>query len=459
METRFFDLRQKIDMKGEEKHMSGSIILSLVGILIAFILLVIFIMKGINIYVTALICSSIVAVTGGINLYEGLQSNYLGGFVGFFQKYFLMFLAGTIMGKAYEVTNGAKAIANMIVSKFGHKMALISIPLACGIISYGGVSVFVASFAVFPIALEVFKQAGYPRRFIPAALTFGCSTFAMVAPGAPQIHNIIPTSVLGTDLMAGTVVGFISSGAILLIGSVILVRVVNKAMASGETFVAKPVDVFHEDAEYPSGILALIPLIVTILIINIKVNGETLVPIEAGVFLGAILVIIMLNKYQDNSKILFHLGEASKMSIVSITNTCAVVGFGSIVKAASAFPVVVESMVNIPGPDYVGIALGTTVIAGITGSASGGLGIAAPLLAPVYLAKGAVAGAIHRTMTISSAALDSLPHNGYIVTVTNGLCNETHKDAYGLIFWLTVVTPAIGTVIAVILFSLFPTLP
>jgi H+/gluconate symporter-like permease len=116
-------------------------------------------------------------------------------------------------------------------------------------------------------------------------------------------------------------------------------------------------------------------------------------------------------------------------------------------------------MVRIPGPDYVGIAIGTTVIAGITGSASGGLGIAAPLLAPVYLARGAAAAAIHRTMTISSAALDSLPHNGYIVTVTNGLCNESHKDAYGLIFWLTVVAPAVGSVIAVILFSLFPMWP
>jgi len=62
-------------------------------------------------------------------------------------------------------------------------------------------------------------------------------------------------------------------------------------------------------------------------------------------------------------------------------------------------------------------------------------------------------------MSISSAALDSLPHNGYIVTVTNGLCNETHHDAYGPVFWLTVVTPAIGSVVAVILFSFFPMLP
>lgn len=439
--------------------MDVSVIISLIGILVSLGLLVILIMRGVNIYVVAILCSIIVALTGGINLYDGLKESYMSGFVGFFKSNFLIFLTGTIMGKAYEITNGAKSIAKMIVDKFGPNMALISIPLACGIISYGGVSVFVASFAVFPIALEVFKQANYPRRFIPAALTFGCSTWAMVAPGAPQIQNAVPAAALGTDLMAGAVNGFISSAVILIIGSIILIKTVNKARSEGENFVAKPMDVFHENATYPSGGLAVIPLIVTILLINIKIDGKSLVPLEFGVFLGSTIVIILLNKYQDNHKILFNLGEACKQSVVSISNTCAVVGFGAVVKATIAFPVVIDAMISLPGSPLVGVAIGTTVIAGICGSASGGLGIAAPLLGPAYVSLGVPAAAIHRVMSISSAALDSLPHNGYIVTVTNGLCNESHKDAYGLIFWLTVVTPAIGSVVAVILFSLFPALP
>ncbi|MBU5675911.1 GntP family permease [Alkaliphilus sp. MSJ-5] len=439
--------------------MSGAEMVSLIGIIIALGLLMILVMKGVNIFIIAIACSVIVALTGGINLYDALKSNYMEGFVGFLKNNFLIFLTGTLMGKMYEVTNGAKAIAKMIVRIFGAKMALISIPLACGIISYGGVSAFVASFAVFPIAIEVFKEADLPRRFIPAALTFGCSTFAMVAPGAPQIHNAIPAQVLGTDLMAGAVIGFISCGVILLLGAFLLYRMVNKAKANGEHFVAKSMDNFQEDTELPNGIMALIPLIITIILINFKVDGKPILPLEAGVFVGSILVFIILNKYQDNKRVLDNVGEVCKTSIFSISNTCAVVGFGAVVQASLAFPVAVNAMVNIPGPEFVGIAVGTTVIAGITGSASGGLGIAAPLLGPVYLARGVAAGAIHRTMSISSAALDSLPHNGYIVTVTNGLCNETHKDAYGPIFWLTVVTPAVGTIVAVVLFSMFPMLP
>lgn len=439
--------------------MSSSEIISLIGIIGALALLMVLVMKGVNIFIIAITCSAIVALTGGINLYDGLKSDYMGGFVGFFKNNFLIFLTGTLMGKMYEVTNGAKAIAKMIVKIFGKNMALISIPLACGIISYGGVSVFVASFAVFPIAIEVFKEADLPRRFIPAALTFGCSTFAMVAPGAPQIQNAIPAQALGTDLMAGAVVGFISCGVILVLGAFLLYRMVNKAKANGEHFVAKSVDSFHDEAELPNGIMALIPLIITIILINVKIGGKTILPLEAGVFVGSVIVFIILNKHQDNKKILDNVGEACRTSVFAISNTCAVVGFGAVVKASLAFPVVVNAMVNIPGPEFVGVAVGTTVIAGITGSASGGLGIAAPLLGPVYLAKGVAAAALHRTMSISSAALDSLPHNGYIVTVTNGLCNETHKDAYGPVFWLTVFTPAVGTVVAVILFSLFPMLP
>lgn len=439
--------------------MDGSVILSLIGILVSLSLLVILIMRGVNIFIVALLCSSIVAITGGLSLYDGLKENYMTAFVNFFRNNFLIFLTGTIMGKAYEITNGAKSIAQMIVNKFGPNMALISIPLACGIISYGGVSVFVASFAVFPIALEVFRQADYPRRFIPGALTFGCSTWAMVAPGAPQIQNAVPAAALGTDLMAGTILGFISSGVILLLGCFILIRTVNGARDKGEGFVAKPMDVFQDDAEYPNGGLALIPLIITLILINVKIDGNPLMPLEFGVFTGSVIVIILLNKYQDNRKLLHHLGEACKQSVVSISNTCAVVGFGGVVQASVAFPTVINAMVSIPGPPLAGVAIGTTVIAGICGSASGGLGIAAPLLGPSYMALGVPAAAIHRVMTISSAALDSLPHNGYIVTVTNGLCNESHKDAYSLIFWLTVVTPVIGSLVAVILFSMFPMLP
>lgn len=235
---------------------------------------------------------------------------------------------------------------------------------------------------------------------------------------------------------------------------------IQKEKENGAHFIAKEGDIFSTDEEnLPNGFIALIPLIITVLLINIKINGEPLVHLETGLLIGTILTLLLMNKFVNKKELTEDIGVAIKSSIFSITNTCAVVGFGSVVQASLAFPVVVSAMTSIPGPPTSGVAVGTMVIAGICGSSSGGLGIAAPLLGPVFLAKGLSAAAIMRIMVISSSSLDSLPHNGYIVTVTNGICNETHKDAYGTVFKLTVIVPLLATILVVVLFTLMPNLP
>lgn len=440
--------------------MNFEILLSIFGIIVAMVLLVILVMRGINIFLIAFACTAVVAITGKINMYDAYKTNYMTGFVGFLQANFFVFLTGTLMGKAMEMTSGAKAIARMLIKALGSDKALIAIPLACGILGYGGVSAFVISFAVFPIALQVFHEADLPRRFIPAALCFGCSTFAMIAPGAPQIHNAIIANALGTSIMAGSVNGFLSSGFMLVVGCIWLYKMVQKEKKNGAHFVAKDGDVFTSQENLPNGLIALIPLIVTVVIINIKnAEGKNILHLETGLLIGTILTMVLMHNFIKKSEISNELGNAIKSTVFSITNTCAVVGFGSVVKGAAAFETIVKAMTDIPGPATLGLAIGTTVIAGICGSASGGLGIAAPLLGPVFIAKGVDPGAVARIMAISSSSLDSLPHNGYIVTVTNGVCNETHKDAYGPVFNLTVVVPFLGTLVGVLLFTLFPNLP
>lgn len=435
-------------------------IISMLGILAAMALLVVLVMRGINIFLIAFICTAVVALTGKINLYDAYKVNYMNGFVDFLKANFFVFLTGTIMGKAMEITGGAKSIAKMLIKSLGSDKALIAIPLACGILGYGGVSAFVVSFAVFPIALQVFKEADLPRKYIPAALCFGCSTFAMIAPGAPQIHNAIVANALGTDIMAGMVNGFLTSFFMLIVGCMWLYKMVKKEKERGAVFIAKESDIIStENEKMPNGFTALLPLITTVLLINIKINGNKIVQLETGLLIGSILALILMNSFIKKDELLKDIGIAIKSSIFSITNTCAVVGFGTVVKGALAFPIIVNAMTGIPGSATSGVALGTMVIAGICGSASGGLGIAAPLLGPVFLAKGVGVEAIARVMAISSSSLDSLPHNGYIVTVTNGICNESHKDAYGAVFKLTVVIPLLATVLAVILFTVFPNLP
>ncbi|GAA0724614.1 GntP family permease [Clostridium malenominatum] len=429
--------------------------LSIIGLLIGLGLLAFLIMKGYHIIIIAILCSAIVALTGGLNLYTAITDTYMAGFVSFFKSYFPVFLVGTIFGKFMEKTGAAASIAHLIVSKLGKGKAVLAVSLACGILAYGGVSVFVVGFTVYPIAFMLFKEANLPRRFIPGTIIFGSITFAMTCPGTPQIHNIIPIKFLNTTPMAGTTVGFITAIFMLVVGQIWLEKMIKSSVSSGEKFIPRASDnISNNDKELPSGLLSFIPLISSIVFLN-ALNFK----VEVAVLCGNIIGFLTLYKHVNWKELSDDLGKASVSAVGAIANTCAVVGFGSVVKSVPAFTILVDAIVQIPGPVLVGAAVGVCLVAGITGSASGGMGIAVPLLAPIYLSRGVAPDALHRILAIAAGGLDSLPHNGYVVTTLNGICGESHKDGYAPVFWLTVVLPIIATGLAILLFTLFPNWP
>lgn len=195
------------------------------------------------------------------------------------------------------------------------------------------------------------------------------------------------------------------------------------------------------------------PLIVAVVCLNVLK-----IPVEVSIFLGVIVGYILMHKYIEVKAFPSLFGASAVSSFTAIANTSAVVGFGAVVKTIPLFQTIVDNLLNIPGPALLGAALAVTIVCGLTGSASGGLGIGVPLVAPAYIARGVAPAAIHRVASIASGALDTVPHNGYVVTLLN-LCGETHKDAYMPIFWLTVVLTGMTMVLAIILFELFPMLP
>ena len=428
--------------------------LNLGGLILALIVLLVMVMKGINIFIATFVCTFIIAITNSMDISETFRSFYMGGFTNFLKANWFMFLTGSLIGGAMRITGAAEAIAKVLIRVFGVDKAVITIPLSCGILAYGGVSAFVCSFAVYQIALNVFREANLPRRFMPGALCFGCSTFAMVAPGAIQIHNTIIVNELGTNMMSGAVNGFISCAFMLIAGCIVLHKMVNNAVKRGESFQEREGDNFVEDTNLPKFYIAIIPLIVTITTINLKILSP-----ETGVLLGAVLTIVLLFSRVTKEEVINTTTQGISTSLESITNTCAVVAFGAVVQNSAIFGVIVKAMTSMPGPELLAVMIGTMIIAGVCGSASGGIGIAASVLGPLFIAKGVDPNAIHRVMAISSSSLDSLPHNGYIITVTNSLCKESHEDAYGPVFVLTVVIPFIAALLAVALFTLFPSLP
>ncbi len=434
--------------------------LGAIGLFGGLALLIYLTMKGMNLLIAAPLTAIFVGILNGLPLFPQLAeegaanflTNYMEGFTSFIMSWWLMFLAGAIFGKVMEDSGAADSVSQWVVSKIGIKRAALAVIIACAVLTYGGVSLFVVAFSVYPMALSLFKQADLPRRFIPAALGFGSTTFTMTSAGSPEIQNWIPIEFLGTSHIAGWEVSFIVAVFMAAFGYWWLKKIINKAVAKGEHFVERDTDVKVEArTELPNPLLSLIPLLV-VLVISFIFHDFLKTSALIIALTGGILATYLINRKYfrafGNA-----VAEGAAGAVIAIANTAAVVGFGGVVKATPSFEAAVDFMTNVPGSPLIGGALAVAVIAGLTGSSSGGQAIALPLLAPHYLDMGVNAEALHRTVAISSGSLDSLPQGGYVVTTIRSICGETHKDAYPAFGAMTVVVPILGTILAVILFS------
>ncbi len=429
--------------------------LSMIGLVGGLVLLIVLTLKGVNLFISAPLCAVIVALCSGVPLLTGevnFVSAYMDGFAGFVAAWFFMFLLGSLFGKFMEDTGAADSVARWIINKLGRKQAVLAVVLACAILTYGGVSVFVVAFSVYPMALSLFKDANLPRRFIPAALAFGSVTFTMTSAGSPEIQNWIPVKYLGTSPYAAWEVSLVVAVLMATFGYWWLKKIINRAIANGEKFEAREGDPILLERKLPSPISGLIPLLV---VLGLSFTFHDTLQQNALIvaLLGGVIAIVVINfKHFHKPQTAIH--EATTGALVAIGNTAAVVGFGSIAKITPAFDAAVTAMTSLPGNELVGAAVAVSVIAGLTGSASGGQAIALPEVGPHYMNAGVNPEQLHRIVSISSGALDSLPHNGYVVTTIRAICNEKHSAAYWAVAAVTVVVPLMGLAVAIGLFML-----
>lgn len=428
-------------------------IISLIG---GLALLIVLTMRGVNLFIGAPLCAVLVALSSGVPLLSGdgdFVSVYMDGFAGFVAAWFFMFLLGSLFGKFMEDTGAADSLARWIIDRLGRRNAVLAVVLACAVLTYGGVSVFVVAFSVYPMALSLFRDANLPRRFIPAALAFGSITFTMTSAGSPEIQNWIPIKYLGTSPYAAWEVSLLVAVLMAVLGYMWLKKMVERAVNAGEQFEARADDPPANQRDLPSPVNGLIPLLVVLGLVFVfhdsLAQNALIVALAGGVV--AIALLNFKHFHQPNKAIT----EATTGALVAIGNTAAVVGFGSVAKVTPAFAAAVEVMTNIPGNELMGAAVAVSVIAGLTGSAAGGLAIALPEISDHYLDRGVQPEQLHRISSIALGALDSLPHNGYIVTTIRAICRETHESAYWPVAGVTIAVPMIGLATAVGLFMMF----
>ncbi|MHB9881209.1 GntP family permease [Pacificimonas sp. ICDLI1SI03] len=440
--------------------------MSWIGLVGGLALLIWMTVRGVNILIAGPVAALVVAVTAGLPLLPpfvdagadaagavDFATSYMAGFTAFFADWFFMFLLGAIFGEVMAASGAAASVARWITQRLGSRYALLATVLACAVLTYGGVSVFIVAFSVYGLAVALFREANLPRRFIPGALAFGSVTFTMTSAGSPEIQNLIPMPFLGTTAYAGWEVSLVVAIMMAIMGYAWISRMVRRAVAAGEGFTSRAGD--DEPAGFgglPAPLLALLPLA--------AVLGVFLVSQDLGKWaliaaLGSGLIAAVAVGWPKIAAMPDAFSRGATGAVVAITNTCAVVGFGSVAQLTPAFQEALNAVQSLPGSPLIGAAIAVTVIAGLTGSASGGQTIALPLIAPHYLAEGANPEELHRVVAIASGALDSLPHNGYVVTTIRAVCGETHKDAYAAVGATTVVVPVIGLGVALLLFSIF----
>ena len=477
--------------------------MGLAGILLALGLLIWLSFRGWSILLLAPAAALVAAATSGEPLLAHWTQTFMGGGAQFLAQFFPLFLLGALFGKLMEDSGSVEVIAGFMTQTLGTGRAVLAVVLAGAIVTYGGVSLFVAIFVLVPMAQGLFRAADIPRRIMPAAIALGTMTFTMSAlPGTPALQNAIPMPFFGTTPFAAPGLGVIAAAIMLAFGLAWLARVEGAARRAGEGFGEPstlggnvtesplrdraslatefdPAELIHgsHTAAPPAVFVALLPLAVVIFV-NLAMSvvvlpgldtsflaeekwGGTTLAAVGGVWavvvalLAAIVTLIALN-FRRLPDLRDSMDAGATASVLPALSVASLVGFGAVIAALPAFAMVRDFVLSIEGGPLVSLAVATNILAALTGSASGGLTIALDALGETYLKLAAEQNIdpalLHRVAVMSAGTLDSLPHNGAVVTLL-AVCGVTHRDSYFDIFMVAIVGALIALAAVVVLGS------
>jgi H+/gluconate symporter-like permease len=478
-------------------------LVGLAGILVAIGLIIWLAYRGFSLLLAAPLAALVAAAFAGEPLLAHWTQTLMAGAGRFIVQFFPLFLLGAVFGKLMDDSGSALAIARGITGRMGAARAVIAVVLACALLTYGGVSLFVVSFAIYPVADALFRQAAVPHRLIPAAIALGAFSFTMTAlPGTPAIQNAIPMPHFGTTIFAAPGLGLVAAAVILGFGLWWLGRREAAARGRGEGYGpethatpdpelarerATDTDAF-DPAELPHGrrsehlpsfAIAVVPIAV-VLAVNLSMTWLVLPRLDTaflaeagwgGISLQAVsgiwsvvtalivasVVLVALNR-RRLPELLKSLDAGANASVLPIFNVASLSGFGAVVAALPAFHVVRDGLLALPGGPLVSMAVAVSAMGVVTASASGALTIALNTFGETYARLAAEAGIdpalMHRVAALASGPLAQLPHSGAIATLLS-ICGATMRQSYRDIAMVILVGPLLAVVIVVALAKTF----
>lgn len=463
---------------------------STLAIIITLLLLMFFAYRGYSVLILAPIMAVLAVLLSGdfLSSIPAYTDVFMSALSGFLLKFFPIFLLGALFGRLIADSGAATAIANTVVDKLGSNKAILAVILVCAILTYGGVSLFVVAFAIYPIAKNLFKAADVPKRLIPAAIALGSFTFTMTAlPGTPAIQNAIPIPYYNTNVFAAPILGTIGALIMFFAGWYWLQSRANKAQLAGEGYgehdddLEQKEDIDHSQTTSDHQIsffTAMIPLVLVIslnaLLTYVVFPGLDFTSLQAqypdlniqgslglwsiiiSLLVACTVLVILRIGHWHNLKSSINRGTYESM--LPIFNTASEVGYGAVIASLAGFIIIRDSILNLtPDNPLISEAVAMTTLAGITGSSSGGLSIALSTLGENYyqmaLATGIDPELMHRVAVMAAGGLDTLPHSGAVITLL-AICGLTHKQSYLNIAMVTMLIPLVATTTIIILGTL-----
>lgn len=463
---------------------------STLAIVISLVLLMYLAYRGITVLLLApLMAALAVLLSGEIGLYLPIYTEtFMKALGGYVIQFLPIFLLGALFGQLMADSGAAHTISSWIVERLGHKQAIITVVLACGVLTYGGVSLFVVAFAIYPIARDLFRTADIPKRLVPATIALGSFTFTMTAlPGTPAIQNAIPIPYYSTNVFAAPGLGIIGSAIMLLGGLWWLKSRAAKAHAAGEGFGHHDDHAeTHSAGDVDKGAMSRMPLVLALLplFLVVAVNAlftytvfprmdmqflterfPTVTPSKMTglwaliIALTVACITLVVSRLGHWSNLRTSINKGVYGFMLPLFNTASEVGYGAVIASLAGFAIIRDAVLNVtPGNPLVSEAIAMNVLAGITGSSSGGLSIALQTLGADYLRMAQDAGIspdlLHRVAVMAAGGFDTLPHCGAIITLL-AICNMTHRQSYLNIAVVTMGVPLVALISVITLGTVF----
>jgi H+/gluconate symporter-like permease len=411
--------------------------ISTLGILVSLGFIIILALRGWHIIILAPLAAIIAASFSGLNVLDTLTGPYMTGFTNYARRFYLIFLMGTLFGKFTEDSGagGWVAIMRLIGGSSDRPLrVLVAFSLVPMALTYGGVSLFVVIFTVLPIARHLWQEADIPWHLFILSFVFGAASITMtMIPGTPQIQNIMPTRYMDSTPASAPMLGLLGAAVVFTLNVFYMKYCVRRYTREGEHFVppsgASAITEATDDAGgMPNVWLSLVPMALVLLFLNAPA-----VKVDVIYALGIGVIASMVLFWRRYTSVVDTISKGAVNTVVPIVNTCADVGYGMAIAATVGFKVVSSWLLTLPMHPIISLSIATNIMAAITGSASGGLGIVLETLVPKYLALGLSPDLIHRIVVMSSGCFDAMPHNGAVITML-AVAGLTHRQAYRHIF-------------------------